>query len=108
MSTPLSPILSNEATTPVAAPKGSRSLTGLLGRSRTRLALLGVIAALCAVTAARSPVFLSVNNLNNVLQQVAIVGILAAGMTALMVSGGMDLSVGSNLSFSAIDRKSVV
>jgi ribose/xylose/arabinose/galactoside ABC-type transport system permease subunit len=37
-----------------------------------------------------------------VLIQVSVVGILAVGMTMLMVSGGIDLSVGSTLSFSAM------
>jgi ribose/xylose/arabinose/galactoside ABC-type transport system permease subunit len=84
------------------------AVANVLERSRSRLALLIVIAALCAVTAARSPVFFTIGNLNNVLQQVAIVGILAAGMTMLMVSGGIDLSVGSNVSLSAMVMASLM
>ena len=83
-------------------PRKPAQIKRLVERHRTRVALILVIALLCAVSAARSPVFLTTDNLVNVLQQVAIVGILAAGMTALMVSGGIDLSVGSNVSLSAM------
>lgn len=41
-----------------------------------------------------SPYFLSVNNLTNVLRQVSIVGIMAVGMTFVILTGGVDLSVG--------------
>jgi ribose/xylose/arabinose/galactoside ABC-type transport system permease subunit len=71
-------------------------------RVRTRVALVLVMTILCIVTATRSPVFFSIDNLVSVLQQIAIVGILASGMTMLMVSGGIDLSVGSNVSLSAM------
>src|SRR5260370_15147185 len=44
--------------------------------------------------------FLSLRNALNVLDQVTVLGILAIGMTAVIVSGGIDLSVGSVLAFS--------
>ena len=44
--------------------------------------------------------FLSVRNLLNVLDQVTVLGILAIGMTAVIVIGGIDLSVGSVLALS--------
>lgn len=42
-----------------------------------------------------SPVFLSPNNLANVLSQVAITGIIGLGMTLVILTGGIDLSVGA-------------
>lgn len=42
-----------------------------------------------------SPVFLSQNNLANVLSQVAITGIIGLGMTLVILTGGIDLSVGA-------------
>lgn len=39
--------------------------------------------------------FLNINNILNVLRQVTITGTLAIGMTAVLVTGGIDLSVGS-------------
>jgi ABC-type sugar transport system ATPase subunit/ribose/xylose/arabinose/galactoside ABC-type transport system permease subunit len=46
-------------------------------------------------------VFLDVGNLTDILRQVAEKGILAVGMTAVVISGGIDLSVGSVLAFAA-------
>ena len=42
-----------------------------------------------------SPYFLAVNNLFNVFQQITVLAIIALGATMVIVSGGIDLSVGS-------------
>lgn len=47
-------------------------------------------------------VFLSPSNLKNVFSQIAIVAIMAIGMTMVIISGGIDLSVGSLAAFSAV------
>jgi ribose transport system permease protein len=47
------------------------------------------------------PVFLDVGNLTDILRQVAEKGILAAGMTPVIIAGGIDLSVGSVLALAA-------
>ncbi|MEZ8006615.1 MAG: ABC transporter permease [Amylibacter sp.] len=47
-----------------------------------------------------SPYFLSINNLSNVLTQSAFIGILAIGMTLVMINGEIDLSVGAILAVS--------
>ena len=56
--------------------------------------LLGLYAALIAALSLLSPYFLSVNNFLNILLSVAIIGIISIGMTMLLISGGLDLSVG--------------
>lgn len=48
------------------------------------------------------PKFLSFVNVTNLLRQTAIIGVLAVGMTFVILSGGIDLSVGSVLAFSSI------
>jgi ribose transport system permease protein len=48
---------------------------------------------------AMNPRFLDINNQLNILMQVSIIGIVALGMTVVMLSGGIDLSVGSVLVF---------
>jgi ribose transport system permease protein len=54
------------------------------------------LAALVAVNAFLQPgVFFRPENLRNLLSQNAVVGILAVGMTLVIVAGGIDLSVGS-------------
>jgi ribose transport system permease protein len=49
--------------------------------------------------AVMNPRFLDINNQLNILMQVSIIGIVALGMTVVMLSGGIDLSVGSVLVF---------
>ncbi len=66
---------------------------------------VGVFAALVLLVIAASLLsdrFLSVPNLLNILRQVAIVGILAIGMTFVILTKGIDLSVGSLLGISVV------
>ena len=53
------------------------------------------LVALCVLIAALEPKFLSTGNLAGVARQTAVITIIAMGMTVVMVSGGIDLSVGS-------------
>ncbi|GHV72778.1 ribose ABC transporter permease [Spirochaetia bacterium] len=48
------------------------------------------------------PTFLSGKNIFNILRQVAIVGVCSVGMTFIILTGGMDLSVGSVIGVSAV------
>lgn len=73
-----------------------------ISQQRSRVALAAVIIALTVVTASQSPVFLTTQNFINVASQVAVLGVLASGTTLLMVSRGMDLSIGSSLSLSGM------
>lgn len=57
---------------------------------------------LCIVLSILSPTFLTTGNVLNVLRQISINGIIAIGMTFVIISGGIDLSVGSILAFSAV------
>ena len=58
------------------------------------------LALLCAVFAFSTDVFFTVHNALNVIDQVTTLGILALGMTGVIVIGGIDLSVGSVLALS--------
>lgn len=60
-----------------------------------RFGLLIVIVLMVIIMSIVSPVFLSYNNIINILRQVSINGILAVGMTFVILTGGIDLSVGS-------------
>ena len=48
------------------------------------------------------PKFISFHNITNLLRQTSITGILAVGMTFVIISAGIDLSVGSVLAFSGM------
>jgi ribose transport system permease protein len=63
---------------------------------------LGGLLILCIVMTILSPFFLTFNNLSNVGIQIAVIAILALGQTFVIVSGGIDLSVGSVLGLSGI------
>jgi len=60
------------------------------------------LVALCVVIAAIEPRFLSAGNLASVARQTAVITIISMGMTMVMVSGGIDLSVGSILALSGV------
>jgi len=69
------------------------------------LSLYGIyiaFAVLIIVMAILSPVFLKPTNLLNILRQTSINGIIAIGMTLVILTGGIDLSVGSILALSAV------
>lgn len=57
---------------------------------------------LCIVLSFLSPTFLRPENLLNVFRQISINGIIAVGMTFVIITGGIDLSVGSVLALSAV------
>ena len=66
---------------------------------------LGTLAGLVALGTllwALSPHFLTVSNLLNVLEQTSINAIVAVGMTFVIISGGIDLSVGSVLALAGV------
>jgi ribose transport system permease protein len=48
------------------------------------------------------PVFLKSQNLINIVNQIVIIAILAVGMTLVILTGGIDLSVGSLIALSAV------
>jgi len=78
------------------------SLTGIRGADwliRNHIWVFLVLAI--AFFANASPFFLTVNNLGNVLTQAAFIGILAVGMTMVMINGEIDLSVGATLALAS-------
>jgi ribose/xylose/arabinose/galactoside ABC-type transport system permease subunit len=67
-------------------------------RFGTLFALLGLCVTLWILT----PYFFTVSNLLNVAQQTSINAIIAVGMTFVIISAGIDLSVGSILAFAGV------
>ena len=89
---------------PSESPSAGSSKTGRF-RHIVRLQQWGIILVLLLliiILGVSSPVFLSGRNIRNILQQVSTLGILSMGMTILMISGGIDLSVGSSISVVAV------
>jgi len=85
-------------TTELAAAKRKefrRSIIELAG-------MLPVLVVICILFAILTPNFLTQNNLVNVVRQASINIVLASGMTFVILTGGIDLSVGSVLAFTAV------
>ena len=73
-------------------------LKGLISRA----GIYGILVVSIVVLSVLSPHFLSVNNLTNILLQVAITTIIGVGMTFVILTGGIDLSVGSIVALSIV------
>src|SRR6478736_2906935 len=67
-----------------------------------RFAPLLFLILLMILFAIMEPRFLSQINLFNVMRQVSITGLLAVGMTFVILTAGIDLSVGSLLAFAGL------
>lgn len=81
----------------------------MLLRALSRTKLYWGLLIICLIGALASPhtsmgknIFLSYGNLTDVLRQVSITGLVATGMTIVILLGGIDLSVGSMMGFSTI------
>src|ERR1041384_6872898 len=67
------------------------------------LSLLGVLAVLVAVGGITAPdEFLATSNLQLVLTQASVIGVVTVGMTFVITSGGIDLSVGAIVALSSV------
>jgi inositol transport system permease protein len=71
-------------------------------RITQRYGILFILIAMCLVFAVLSPAFLSLSNVLNILNQTAIWGIMALGITFVIIAKGIDLSVGSVLALAGL------
>src|SRR4051794_9366802 len=85
-------------TTDIAKPAPPRWLAAAL-TGNGQLALLAILAVLCIAMSAAAPQFYSTANVIAILRQCALVLIVASGMTMLLISAEVDLSVGALLAF---------
>ncbi|MWA33608.1 ABC transporter permease [Burkholderia pseudomallei] len=81
------------------APARAAHALAALRRSTTFYPLVGLV-AVCVAMVFASDSFLSAANLENVLRQVSINAIIGVGMTCVILTGGIDLSVGSVMALS--------
>lgn len=81
-------------TNPATAGSSRNATTNLARRLQALGPLLGLI-LLCIAGTLLNPDFATQDNILNVLTRTAFIGIIAIGMTFVIISGGIDLSVGS-------------
>ncbi|MFJ3056358.1 ABC transporter permease [Herbaspirillum sp. NPDC087042] len=67
-----------------------------------RYGVLAALVALCIALSLATPYFMTLENWTDILRQTSINGILAIGMTYVVLTGGIDLSVGALLAFSGM------
>jgi ribose transport system permease protein len=86
-----------QRTAPVS---GHRALTAAL--LALRVGPVAILALLVVTLSLLSDVFLSLENVGNVMKQSAVICVLALGQLLVIITRGIDLSVGSTLSLSAV------
>src|ERR671913_1130320 len=80
------------------------ALVGTMRRLKfsRELVLLGVLIALVVVMTLLDPLFLTPTTMLNTSRFFVEVGLMALGMTLIIITGGIDLSVGSNLALASV------
>lgn len=73
-----------------------------LGDFLKKYNLLVLLVVFVVISSVLSPNFLKLNNMLNMMQQCAVPGIIAIGMTVVITLGGIDLSVGGMAAFSGM------
>jgi ribose transport system permease protein len=68
----------------------------------SRYGIYFALLLLVVILSISSPSFRSISNVENILQQISVNGIIAIGMTFVIITAGIDLSVGSVLALSAV------
>lgn len=90
------------ATPPHAARTAGEGRSALLSIVMRQMGVLTALILLVIVSSFLNDRFLTIPNVLNVLRQVSIVGILAVGMTFVILTKGIDLSMGSILGVSVV------
>ena len=88
----------------VGETKLNRWLSDLIPVARSLLGLVAIVLAAIALSPQDRdgwPIFLTLGNWTNIVRQMSEIGILALGMTLVILSAGIDLSVGSVLALGA-------
>lgn len=76
--------------------------TGGTGKLFAKYGIYIAFAILFIILSITSESFLTSTNIINILRQVSIIGIVAIGMSFVIITGGIDLSVGSIMALSAV------
>jgi len=83
-----------------AAPRTKAPIT--IGSIFSKYGIFIVFAGMCVLASLLSPAFLKPINLINIVRQISIIGLIALGVTGIIVSGGIDLSSGSVVGVSCV------
>lgn len=79
-----------------------RDVSGFLKRQLQQSLAFGTLIVLVIIFAIASPNFLTFSNIATVLLSTAVIGILALGTTFVIITGGIDLSIGTGMALCAV------
>ena len=91
----------------ISDPAGSGRVVGTLTRD-SQVVLIAGLVVLCVAISLAVPQFYSGANIIAILRQVALVLIVAGGMTMLLITGEVDLSVGASIAFVGVVAMDVI
>ncbi|MFM0499884.1 ABC transporter permease [Paraburkholderia caffeinilytica] len=94
--------------TPSLKAPASQSRSAHMRDIYRRYGIVAVLIVLCIVLSFANQYFLTLGNIADILRQTSINGILAVGMTYIVLTAGIDLSVGSTLALAGIVSASLV
>ena len=91
------------AATTVHAPQAAARPRGLFGsEARQKLLAFASLILLLIYFSFVSPAFMQTDNMINILQATAVNGVLAIASTFVIITAGIDLSVGTLMTFTAV------
>jgi ribose transport system permease protein len=93
----------DSAATAVQGPRAIKGLSGLFGsEARQKLLAFASLILLLTYFSFASPAFMQTDNMINILQATAVNGVLAIASTFVIITAGIDLSVGTLMTFTAV------
>ncbi len=78
------------------------SLRGRVGQGLQQFLAFGTLLALVLFFSIASPNFFTISNLTSILLATAVIGILAVGTTFVIITGGIDLSIGTGMTLCSV------
>lgn len=101
--------MTTSATTPTTESKNDRTKSVLRQAAQNpRTPIVVALVLVCIAMSILSDSFLTDRNVLNILSQSAVVGIAAVGATFVIITGGIDLSVGSSVALSGMVAATMV
>lgn len=80
----------------------TRTLKNIWAQGQLEIRMMGLVMLLMAILSCLSPHFLSSYNLFNLMDQTVVMGLASLGATLVILTGGIDLSIGSVMGVSGV------
>ena len=94
--------MENPGVTAADRARNGQDVAHMLSRIFSKYGIFLIFAVMVLAASILSPAFLSSTNLINIVRQMSVVGLIALGVTGVIVSAGIDLSSGSVVGLTAV------